>query len=209
MELINQLNWRYATKKFNQEKKVSSEDVERIKESIRLTATSYGLQPFKVIQIESKEVRKKLQPLAWGQSQITEASHLFVFANQLQVSDEDVETMMRLKGEINNIDYSNLEGYTTFIQEKMKEKQGEDMIHWTAKQSYLALSSALIACAELKIDATPMEGFETDKVSVLLGLEKEGLGASALLAIGYRHEEDQSQHGKKVRKAPSNLFSVV
>lgn len=115
------------------------------------------------------------------------------FAHQLQVSDEDVETMMRLKGEINNIDYSSLEGYTTFIQEKVKEKQGEDIIHWTAKQSYLALSSALIACAELKIDATPMEG----------------LGASALLAIEYRHEKDHSQYGKKVRKASSNLFSVV
>ena len=100
---------------------------------------------------------------------------------------------MRLKGEINNIDYSSLEGYTTFIQEKVKEKQGEDIIHWTAKQSYLALSSALIACVELKIDATPMEG----------------LGASALLAIEYQHEKDHSQYGNKVRKASSNLFSVV
>ena len=209
MELINQLNWRYATKKFDTEKKVAKEDIDNIIESVRLTATSYGLQPFKIIHIENKEIRENLKPLAWGQTQITDASHLFVFANHLEVTNEDVESMMRLKGEINNIEYSNLEGYTTFIQEKVSEKKGTDMSNWTAKQTYLALSSALIACSELNIDATPMEGFESDKVSELLGLKEKGLDACVLLAVGYRHEEDGSQFGKKVRKSTKDLYFTL
>lgn len=208
MKLIESLKWRYATKKMDANQKVSDEDIASIKEAIRLSASSYGLQPYKVIEIKNPELRAKLQPLCWNQSQITEASHLFVFCNQLEISDEDVDQLIKLNASTNGIDESQLTGYGDFMKLKLKEKSTDEVFHWTAKQAYIALGSALVACAELRIDSTPMEGFETDQVNELLGTKAENLNACALLAVGYRSKDDAAQHGKKVRKAENVLFET-
>lgn len=209
MQLIEHLNWRYATKKMDASKKVSDKDIAVVKESIQLAASSYGLQPYRVLEIKDPQLREELRPLSWNQSQVTEASHFFVFCNQMTVTDEDVDRLIQLKAEINQIDLDKISGYGDFIKGKLTEKTETDMFHWTAKQTYLALSNAMNACAELRIDCTPMEGFDTKAYNEKLGLTEEGLNACVLLAIGYRHQEDTAQHSKKVRKSLDDLFQEI
>ena len=208
MTLLDNLNWRYATKKMDPSKKVNPKHIEEIKEAARLAASSYGLQPYKVLDIQDSELRSKLRPLCWNQSQITDASHVLVFCNYIDVREEDIDTMMRLKAEKSGLDLEKVKGYGSFVKGKLKEKSREEMFHWTAKQAYIALGNALMACAELKIDSTPMEGFEADKVNELLGLNKENLNACVLLAIGYRSDEDVNQHATKVRRSAEELFEL-
>ncbi len=209
MQLVENLKWRYATKKYGASKKVSEKDINYIKEAVQLTASSYGLQPFKVLEIKDPALKEALKPLSWNQSQITDASHLFVFCNKIKVTDEDVDGMMQLRAKTNNIPIEKISSYGEFVKEKMKEKSDVEMFHWTAKQAYMALSIALIACAELQIDATPMEGFDAEDYNIKLGLKEKGLNASALLAVGYRYADNIAQNNKKVRKPISSLFELL
>ncbi|MFT7612675.1 MAG: nitroreductase/dihydropteridine reductase [Parvicellaceae bacterium] len=209
MEFIENLKWRYATKQYDSSKKVKEEDLDKIKEAIQLSASSYGLQLFKVLNIENKSIREKLKPVSWGQSPITDSSHLLVLCNYTEVQNENIDGYLNLKAEVQGIDVVNLKGYGDFIKSKLKEKSSEEKSSWTAKQTYLALANVLNACAELKIDSTPMEGFEPDKYNEILGLKKRGLEASVVIAIGYRSKEDTSQNAKKVRKPLEVLFEEV
>ena len=209
MSLIENLKWRYATKKFDNTRKISPEDLVKLKGAITLSASSYGLQPYKVFIIENKELRQKLQPASWGQSQIVDASHLIVFAGLANVSEKEVRDYVTLKAKIHDIDAENLKGYGDFVIGKMKEKSSEEMKDWTARQTYIALGNLLAACAELKIDACPMEGFEPDKYDEILGLKERGLATSVIATIGYRSEEDQTQYAPKVRKPENLLFEVL
>lgn len=209
MNLIENLKWRYATKKMDANKTVSEEDILKIKEAVQLSASSYGLQPYKVIDLIDKDLRQQLLPLCWNQSQITDASHLFIFCNHNEVSDQNIDDLITLNASINGISEDQLSGYGDFMKMKVKEKSNEEVQNWTAKQAYIALGNGLAACAELNIDSTPMEGFEPEKVNDLLGLNEKGLNACVLLAIGYRSEEDATQHGKKVRKSIENLFESI
>lgn len=209
MPLTTHLKWRYATKKFDATKKVSQEHIDYIQEAVQLSASSYGLQPFKVLDIKDPKLRAELKPLSWNQSQITKASHLFLFCSSTKVSDKDVDHLITLNSEINNIPLENLSGYGDFIKGKMAEKSEDEMLHWTAKQSYIALANALNACAELGIDATPMEGFDAEAYNKTLKLKEKGLNASVVLAIGYRHDDDAAQHAKKVRKPINSLFETL
>jgi nitroreductase/dihydropteridine reductase len=208
MSLLDDLNWRYATKKMDPTKKVSEVKLTQIKEAVRLAASSYGLQPYKVLDIQDPELRLKLKPLCWNQSQIVDASHVLVFCNYIDFREKDIDNMMRLKTEISGLDPEKVVGYGNFVKGKLKEKSKEEMFHWTAKQAYIALGNALMACAELKIDSTPMEGFETAQVNELLQLEKENLNACVMLAIGYRSAEDSNQYAQKVRRASEDLFKT-
>jgi len=209
MKLIDSLKWRYATKKYDTSKKVSQENIDYIKEAVQLSASSYGLQPYKVLIIENAELREKLKPLSWGQSQITDASHLFVFCNYTNVTEHHIDDLINLKSNITGVEISNIAGYRDFVKGKIKEKSTQEMISWTAKQSYLALANALIACAELEIDCTPIEGFEPKDYNEVLGLKDKGLNASVVLAIGYRHNEDITQGINKVRKPISLIFESL
>ena len=209
MSLIENLKWRYATKKYDTTKKVSEEDMSQIKEAIRLSASSYGLQLFKVIDVENKEIREKLQPASWGQPQITDASHILVFCGYADVKDEHIDEYMNLKADTQGLDVENLKGYGDFVKGKMNEAPVEFKQVWTAKQTYIALGVAMDACAELKIDSTPMEGFDASAYNEILGLSEKGLKADVVLAVGYRSDEDATQHGAKVRKPKERLFETV
>ncbi len=209
MQLIENLKWRYATKKYDASKKVSKKDIDYIKEAVQLTASSYGLQPFKVLEIKNPVLREALKPLSWNQSQITDASHLFVFCNVIEVTDNDVDDLMLLKSNSNDIPLEKISGYGDFVKGKLKEKSENEMFHWTAKQTYMALSNALNACAALQIDCTPMEGFDTDDYNKKLGLKAKGLNACVLFAVGYRHPEDIAQNSKKVRKPIDTIFEEI
>lgn len=209
MQLIENLKWRYATKKMDASKKVSEQNIDCIKEAVQLSASSYGLQPYKVLEIKDSKLREELKPLSWNQSQITDASHLFVFCNFLQVEEKDVNNLIQLKSETNEVPIDKISGYGDFVKGKLKEKSRSEMFHWTAKQAYIALSNALAACAELNIDSTPMEGFESEEVNKLLGLNEKGLNACVMLAIGHRSKDDITQHSKKVRKPMDKIFEKI
>ena len=203
---IENQNWRYATKKFDNTKKISSEDLETLKEAIRLSSSSYGLQPYKVIIVEDKTLREKLQPASWGQTQIIDASHLLVFANQTNVDNVEIDAYLKNVSNIRQIPLESLAGYGNFMKSKITALTTEQKSTWTAKQAYLALANLLNAAAELKIDVTPMEGFESEKYNEILNLTEKGLNAAVVATIGYRHENDETQHYKKVRKSTQELF---
>lgn len=206
---LDHQNWRYATKKFDAAKKITTEDLNTLKEAIRLSSSSYGLQPYKVIIVENPELRAKIQPSAWGQSQIVEASHLIVFANETNIGDSAIDSYLKNISEIRNTPIEALNGYGDFMKSKILSLPEDAKNIWTSKQTYLALGNLLNAAAELKIDATPMEGFVPAEVNEILGLDKLGLNATLIATLGYRHDEDATQHYKKVRKSNEELFITL
>ncbi len=206
---IENQNWRYATKKFNSEKKISNSDLEILKEAIQLSSSSYGLQPYNVLIIENEEIRKQLQPASWGQSQITDASHLFVFASVTNVDAEYITRYAENMAKTRNIPFDSVKGYADFMIGNITTLTPEKQLIWAQKQAYLALGNLLNAAAELKIDVTPMEGFLPEQYNEILGLKEKGLHATLVATIGYRHDEDDTQHNAKVRKPITELFETI
>lgn len=206
---IENQNWRYATKKFNSEKKISNSDLEILKEAIQLSTSSYGLQPYKVIIVENEEIRKQLQPASWGQSQITDASHLFVFASITNVDSEYINNFVENMAKTRNIPVESIKAYADFMIGNITTLTPEKQIIWSQKQAYLALANLLNVAAELKIDVTPMEGFIPEQYNKILGLTEKGLSATLVATIGYRADEDATQHYAKVRKPISELFESI
>ncbi|RVU91902.1 NAD(P)H-dependent oxidoreductase [Flavobacterium columnare] len=203
---IEHQNWRYATKKFDSSKKVNESDLNILKEAIRLSTSSYGLQPYKVLIIDNPIIREELKAYSWNQSQVTDASHLFVFANYTNLGETIIENYIKRISDIREISQENLAGYADFMKSKILSLTTSEQAFWTSKQTYLALGNLLNAAAELKIDVTPMEGFEADKYNEILHLNSQNLNASLVATIGYRHEEDITQYNKKVRKSNEELF---
>lgn len=206
MSTIDSLKWRYATKKFDASKKVSEDKIETIKEAIQLSASSYGLQLFKTLVITDQAVKEQLVPASWGQQQLADSTAVFVFAAYNKVAPEDIDENINLTAKNRGITVDSLQGYGNFIKGKMAELPQEAQQVWTNKQTYIALGSALIAAAELKVDTCPMEGFDAAQYDQILGLSERGLTASVVLTVGYRHEEDATQHFTKVRKSKEDLF---
>jgi nitroreductase len=205
-KFIENQNWRYATKKFDATKRISTEDLETLKEAIRLSTSSYGLQPYKVFIIEDPAIREALKPASWNQSQITEASQLVVFANYTKLDETVIDNYIERISKTREVPTEAIQGYGDFMKSKILGLTPEQQAIWTSKQTYLALGNLINAAAELKIDATPMEGFEPEKYNDVLNLNALNLNASLVATIGYRHEEDANQHVKKVRKSKEELF---
>jgi len=203
---IKNANWRYATKKFDATKKVSDADFQILKDAIRLSASSYGLQPYQVILVENPELRAQLQPAAWGQAQLVDASHVLVFANITNIGDAEIDAYLKNMAETRGLPIDALQGYGDFMKSKISTLPVEQRNVWTSKQTYLALGNLLNAAAELNIDVKPMEGFEPEKVNEILGLNEKGLNASLIATIGYRHADDATQSYAKVRKSEQELF---
>ena len=209
MELIDNLKWRYATKQFDPSRKVSTADLEKIQEAVRLSASSYGLQLYKVLVISDPKLKRRLREVSFGQSQITDASHLFVFCNFQVVDDRHVDEYFKLKSEIENQPATSYEGYQNFIKNDFRSRTEIEKVYYTAKQCYLALGNLLAACAELKIDACPMEGFEVNQYNEILGLAERGLNAAVIATVGYRSKDDPQQYKPKVRKPKEKLFELI
>jgi nitroreductase len=202
-------NWRYATKKFDATKKISTEDLNFLKEAIRLSTSSFGLQLYKVIIIENPELKAELLPAAYGQTQITDASHLIVFANQTVVNDSDIDAYIKNISETRAIPLEALSGFGDYMKGSVNPIPADAKVIWTAKQTYLALGNLLNAAAEIKIDVTPMEGFDAKKFNEILGLDALNLNAAVIATVGYRHQDDATQFYKKVRKSNEDLFLTL
>ncbi len=205
-EYLDQLNWRYATKRFDADQKIPDHLMDALLESVRLSASSYGLQPYKVLVITDPELREKLRPLCWNQAQITEASAVLVFANYADFDGELIDSYLETVAEVRNTGLDQLKGYGDFMKSKLLDLPSQTKAEWTARQAYIALGNLLSAAAAFRIDACPMEGFEREKVNELLDLPSKGLSAAVIAPVGYRSEEDATQHNNKVRRPENELF---
>lgn len=206
-EIIEDLNWRYATKKFDSNKKIKLDALETLLEATRLSASSYGLQPYHIFIIEDLELRNKLKPFSWNQSQITDASHLLVFANKKSFGEELIDDYLENVVETRGLSGDSVKGYSDFMKSKLMDLPDETKNSWTARQVYLALGNVMTVAASLKIDTCPIEGFEREKYNEILQLKDSNLNASVVLALGYRAENDDTQHLPKVRYSKEKLFT--
>jgi len=205
MTLIEKLNWRYATKRMNGTK-VPQEKIDRILEAIRLSPTSFGLQPFKVIVVENPALRERIYNEACQQPQIKEASHILVFAANKNVGAELVDDYMNLIAKTREIPVENLDGFRAAFDGIVAGDTAQNFI-WTARQAYIAFGVGIVAATNEDVDATPMEGFSTEALDKILGLTEQNLGSTTILTLGYRDEtNDQLVHAAKVRKSKSALF---
>lgn len=209
MQVLNNLKWRYATKKFDADKKISDEKLSCLKEAIRLSASSYGLQLYKVLIVSDPEIKKQLQPLCWQQSQITDCSHLFIFCSYKNYNDDYVDEYIELVSAEQGLEHTTLESYGTFIKSKVSEKIPAEQTAWLERQPYLAVSNLMMACAEQQIDTCPMEGFTPEDINRFFQLDNKNLNAVVMVAVGYRSKDDIAQHRKKVRKAEKDLFEIL
>ena len=150
-----------------------------------------------------------MQPASWGQSQIVDASHLFVFAHTIDVQEAHIDDYLANIAQTRNISLEAVKGYGDFMKSNLVGLPLEKKAIWTSKQTYLALGNLLNAAAELKIDVTPIEGFLPDQYNEILGLTAKGYAASVVAALGYRHEDDATQHLSKVRKSTAELFETI
>ena len=205
-QIIEDLQWRYSAKKYNPTKKLKPEDIAIIRQSLRLTPTSYGLQALKFLFIETAELREALKKHAWNQTQVTDASHLLVICSRINIDEAYIDQHMQNVATIRNMDIAQLQGYGNHVKTKLGEKGTQKTNEWSARQAYIALGQLLHTCAQLRIDATPMEGFEADEVNELLDLEKDNWQAVLLVPMGYRSDEDPVQHMAKVRRKEEELF---
>lgn len=202
-------NWRYATKKFDATKKISTDDLNFLKEAIRLSSSSFGLQLYKVIIIDNDDVRANLLPASYGQTQIVDASQVIVFANFTHANNDDIDAYLKNVVDTRNLPAESMSGYGDYMKGAIGYKSEDDKKVWNEKQTYLALGNLLNAAAELKIDACPMEGFVASQYNEILGLNELNLNASLVATIGYRSDEDATQQYKKVRKSNEDLFITI
>lgn len=209
MSLIDTLNWRYACKKFDPDQKVSEQDLDFIKEAIRLSASSFGMQAFKVLIIENQELKDRLRPVSWNQSQISDCSHLFVFCHHTSITKDMVDTYADLRSKIQEKTKEETMKYVNYMWGKVSQYSPEFVDFWASKQTYIALSNLLTACGERKIDSCPIEGFEKDKYNEILGLKDKNLAVSVVAAVGFRAVDELNQYTKKVRKPSNLLFEIL
>ena len=206
MDIITQLNKRYATKAFDSSKKVSEADMKKLLEAIRLSASSFGLQPYKILVVEDPEIRTELRKAAWNQSQITDASALLIFAANAETNEKTVDDYVSLIAQTRNLSLESLGGLTDMMKSSLSNMNPEQIETWVSKQAYIALGFGLVSSAVLGIDTCPMEGFNAAEFDRILDLNKLGLKSKIVLAVGYRASEDKYQYLPKVRKKSEDLF---
>ena len=206
-DLIQKLQWRYAAKKLDPARPVPDEKVERILEAVRLTASSSGLQPYELIVVTNPELRAQIKPHAWGQQQITDCSHLLVFAAWDNYTVERINMMFDLVNEERGFVNEGWENYRQQILATYPGRDAEANYQHAARQAYIGVGTALIAAAEEEVDSTPMEGFDPAKVDAILGLKTRGLRSVVMIPLGYRAAEgDWLVNLKKVRRARSQFI---
>ncbi len=208
MSLISDLQWRYATKKMNGTK-VSPEKIDAILDAIQLSPSSFGLQPYTIFVIEDKATKEKLLPATNNQTQVTDCSHLIVFASWNTLTAENVESFIADVAAKRSMPLEALNDYKNYILSAESHLSEEQKAAWNTKQSYIALGIALAAAAEARVDATPMEGFVPAQYNEILGLTQQGLNASVVLTLGYRDEKDWLASLPKVRRDKDLLFKHI
>ncbi len=204
--LLERLHWRYATKKMDPTKVVPQNKVERILEAARLAPTSSGLQPYEIVVVTSLVVRERIKPIAWNQGQITDGSHLLVFAAWDNYTAERINMMFDLTNTVRGFKNEGWENYRNMLLGMYPQRDAEVNHQHAARQAYIGLSAAMIAAAFEEVDCTPMEGFDPAALDDILSLRARGLRSVAILPLGYREaDKDWLVNLTKVRR-PRNQF---
>ncbi len=205
MELLEKLNWRYATKRFDKSRKLGPEQLNTLLQAADLAPSSYGLQPFSLIVVENDAVKEKLSPAAYNQPQVTEASYVLIWAARTDLSEVHVEEYVERIARIRRISTEDLAENEKTMKNSVNKRTPEQRFNWAARQAYISLGFLLSAAAFYDIDACPQEGFKNAEFDKILGLEEKGLSSVVMATVGYRSEEDATQHQKKVRKTLDEL----
>ncbi len=209
MNLIESLKWRYATKRFAAGRTVSAEDLRTLKEAVNLSASSFGLQPYRVVIVSDPAMKQQLRAASYDQAQLTESSHVFVFAAMKAMPPAHIDTFLDRMAEIRHTPREQLNGFGDYMKGAVAGQSAEATEQWNKRQAYIGLGTLLAAAAELRLDACPMEGFDAGAYDRLLGLEERGLTATVIAPIGYRADADATRHHAKVRVALGEMFLEV
>ena len=210
MNIIEALEWRYATKKFNSEAIIPEKTIDLLKNAFNLTASSYGLQPVKLLMVSNKSTLSDLVPLSMNQKQVGQASHLCVFCVETNIDETYIRAFFDRIKSTNHTPDEVLNPFRSSVISSFKQKSDDDIFKWGAKQAYLAMGNMLTVCATQEVDACPMEGFDANAVDEILNLREKGLRSCVLLPLGYRDtENDWLVSLKKVRKHREDLITEV
>ena len=208
MGFINALNWRYATNQFSN-KKLNNSQINGLIESVRLSASAYGLQPYKLFVIKTEKTKHSLLPFSHGQNKVIDNSHLLVFAHKTQLTQDDISSFISGLACSQNKDTLTLIDYEQIIRNDLLAKTNNGQNAWAAQQCYIALGKLLSYAAVNKIDACPMTGFNSQEVNKVLGLNEQGLNAEILCPVGFRSSLDKSAHRLKYRMPTRELVTVL
>ncbi len=209
MNIIESLRWRYATKKFDSNRILPKEKVDILTEAFNLTATSYGLQPLKLVVIKDKELQKELTQHSWNQQQVADASHVLVFCIENTIGEDYITKYFDNVKVTRNTSEEILKPFKEHLVDSFKGKPSEEISIWATKQVYLAMGNLLTVCAMEEIDACPMEGFIPEKYNEILSLNDLGLSSVLVLPVGYRAKDDMFSDFKKVRRSISDTVITM
>ena len=204
MNIIDSLNWRYATKKFDSSRKLSLEQVNVLKDAFNLTASSYGLQPIKLVVISNQELKNKLLESSMNQQQVVQCSHLLVICVETEIDEAYIETYFKRVIDIRQTPPDILESFKKSIINEFNDMSNSSILSWSKNQAYLALGNLLTVCSVESIDSCPMEGFSPEKYDDILDLKSKNLKSVLVMPIGYRSKDDKFSSLEKVRKDVSN-----
>ncbi len=199
-QVLEALKWRYATKKFDSNRQLSTEKISVLKKAFNLTATSFGLQPVRLVVLNDKKVQEQLVAASMNQRQVVDASHVLILCIEKNVGDIYVENYFDRVKDIRNTPEEILKPFKNYLLDHFATTSEQDKHLWAAKQAYLVMGNLLTVCALEEIDACPMEGFTPEKYNEILGLSEKGLEAVLVMPVGYRSDDDMFADFKKVRK---------
>jgi len=204
-KVISALNWRYATKKFDVTKKISDADFDVLVESVRLSPSSLGLQPWKMLVVKDVKLREKLKVAAHGQPQVLDSSHFIVFAARKNLNEEYINSYLSNVAQIRKQTDETLGGYKQMLFGSVSKKNAQQILEWNTRQTYIALGVLLESAALFKIDACPMEGFNPEQFDQILNLTETDYSSVVIAAVGYRSVEDKYASTPKVRFAKKDI----
>lgn len=205
MDLKEKLEWRYSTKKFDENKPLSEKQINKILQLTNLSASSYGMQPFKMVVTKDQELKKRLVEHSYGQTNVSDSSHLIVFAARTDIDENFIESYVKLISQQRGVSEESLSAYKTMLINYINKKDKDTLQKWAENQIYIALGTLLTACATEKIDACPIGGFIPKDYDEILNLNDKNLKSVVVAVLGYRHKDDKYQHRKKVRRPLSEM----
>jgi nitroreductase len=208
-ELISSLNWRYATKKFDPNKKLDESTISTLLETLRLSASSMGLQPYQFIHVKDAAMRAELRQVSFDQSQITDASDLILIAAKKEISGEYVRKYATLEAHLRNRTQEQIDRKIQSTQKYLDGKSAHELMQWNSRQAYIAIGFLLSAAAALKVDACPMEGIKPDEYNRILGLDELNLQSLAVVTLGYRSEDDAYASQAKFRFPKGEIILTI
>lgn len=197
--MLSDLKWRYATKKFDPQKKIPGKEFNILLESLRLSPSSMGLQPWKFIVVEDVKLRKQIRVVSWNQSQVTDASHLIVLCARRDVDSHYVREYVSQMEQVQKLSYLKAKGYQLIVNGFLNLMKPNERSVWIQKQIYIALGFLLVKCAQMRIDSCPIEGFDRKKIDSILNLNESEFTSVVMCAIGYRSKKDKHALEAKVR----------